>query len=265
MIAVRHRLQIRKRALASLDELWRQPNVVELIHYSCESFYDRKDGSSPRITSVAVRNLGTGQTVSFSIHLVAERRAYDLNAIQQHYNELERTMLDEFFQFVRYKAASKWLHWNMRDVNFGFAAIEHRYRVLGGEPAQIPDVNRVDLAWILVDVYGPNYVGNPRLTKLVEFNSISSKDFLSGAEEAAAFETRSYVKLHQSTLRKVEILATIATRAWDGTLLTNASRRDMYGTTIGGWIESITDHWLYKLLGFIGIVASIVGLATLAR
>lgn len=265
MAIVRHRMQVRHRAEHLLDELWRQPNVVELIHYSCESFYDRKDGSSPRITSIAVRNLGTGQTVSFSIHLVAERRGYDLEAIQEHYNGLEKIMLDEFFQFVRYKAASRWLHWNMRDVNFGFAAIEHRYRVLGGEPMQIPDVNRVDLAWVLLDTYGPHYAAHPRLTKLVELNAISNKDLLSGAEEAAAFETRSYVRLHQSTLRKVEILATVASRTWEGTLRTNARRMEMFGTSVGGWIESITDHWLYKLFGFIGIIASIIGLATLFK
>jgi len=38
-----------------------------VIHYSCESFYDRPNGASPRITSIAVRKLDSGQTLSFSI------------------------------------------------------------------------------------------------------------------------------------------------------------------------------------------------------
>ena len=45
-----------------------------VIHYSCESFYDRPEGQSPRITSIAVRRLDTGQTLSFSIYQVAERK-----------------------------------------------------------------------------------------------------------------------------------------------------------------------------------------------
>jgi hypothetical protein len=33
----------------------------------------------------------------------------------------------------------KYVHWNMRDVNYGFQAIEHRFRVLGGEPYIVED------------------------------------------------------------------------------------------------------------------------------
>ena len=256
---IRHRLQVRNRAAATLDEIWRQPSLVHLIHYSCESFYDRVDGTSPRITSIAVRNVGTGQTMSFSIHLIAERQKCKINEIPHQYDALERAMLGEFYEFVRQHLAYRWLHWNMRDVNFGFAAIEHRYKVLGGTPIVVPDANRTDLAWLLLDLYGADYAPNPRLEKLVELNSISKKDFLPGADEAAAFEKRAYVKLHQSTLRKVDVLASIAARAWDGTLKTNAKRAGMYGNAFAGWVESITDHWLYKVLGFVGILASILG------
>ena len=42
----------------------------------------------------------------------------------------------------------------MRDMNYGFKAIEHRYSVLGGEPYQIPDANKIDLARQLINCYG---------------------------------------------------------------------------------------------------------------
>jgi len=31
----------------------------------------------------------------------------------------------------------KWIHWNMRDVNFGFEAIVNRYKILGGKVIEI--------------------------------------------------------------------------------------------------------------------------------
>ena len=47
----------RRQARKDLSKLFADPKNVVVIHYSCESFYDRQDGSSPRVTSIAVRNL----------------------------------------------------------------------------------------------------------------------------------------------------------------------------------------------------------------
>jgi hypothetical protein len=255
----RNRLQRRRTALSTIDELFRQPSIVNCIHYSSEGFFDKQDGRSARITSIAVRNLASGHTDSFSIHLVAERSGIDIQGIEGQYDRLEKKMLDEFFEFVLYHSNFFWIHWNMRDVNFGFPAIEHRYRVLGGNPVLIPEARRVDLSVALYSIYGRGYIGHPRLQQLVEQNSITSIDFLSGADEAAAFASRSYVRLHQSTLRKVDIISNIAYRTWDGTLKTNAKWRDVYGSTIAGFVEAVSDHWFYKVLGFIGILASLIG------
>jgi hypothetical protein len=62
-----------KAALNSLNGLFADAANVWIIHSSCESFYDRPEGRSPRITSIALRKLDSAQTVSFSIHQVAER------------------------------------------------------------------------------------------------------------------------------------------------------------------------------------------------
>jgi hypothetical protein len=133
--------------------------------------------------------------------------------------------------------------------------------VLGGAPPPaLAEANLYDLASLLIDIYGPRYVPHPRLEKLVEINGISKQHFLTGAEEAEAFVQRDYVRLHQSTLRKVDLMHSIAERQWNGTLRTRASKRDQYGTTIGGWIEAVTDTWQYKLFGAIGIIVSIAGL-----
>jgi hypothetical protein len=77
----------------TLDQLFRDSANCWVIHYSCESFYDRPEGRSPRITSIAVRKLDTAQTLSFSIHRLAERRKIPFSDIEGHYDNLERAML----------------------------------------------------------------------------------------------------------------------------------------------------------------------------
>ena len=48
------------------SEIDLNPHNYLIIHYSCESFYDIKDGHTPRITSIAVYAYATAQTDSFS-------------------------------------------------------------------------------------------------------------------------------------------------------------------------------------------------------
>ncbi len=252
----RHRRRLEaKKDLANL--LAHSKNTV-IIHYSCESFYDRPDGASPRITSIAVRNLATGQTVSFSIHHVAERDHVARDQIEARYNDLEREMLDEFYKYVAEKKDSYWLHWNMRDTNYGFPAIAHRYRVLGGTPMDVHESNLYDFARLLISLYSPTYAGHPRLTMLMKMNSISDKDFLTGQTEADAFVQKDYVKLHQSTLRKVDVIGNIVNRLASGTLKTNARRLEIYGTTLGYFMELSRDHPVMAIITFLSSILGIV-------
>lgn len=238
-------------------------NVV-VIHYSCESFYDRANGSSPRITSIAARNLATGQTVSFSIHQIAERNGkLSAEGIAENYDNFEKEMLDEFYAYVEKHQNHTWLHWNMRDINYGFPALAHRYRVLGGKPVDIHESCLCDLARLLIGLYGVAYIGHPRLARLIERNAISDRDFLTGEAEATAFESREFVKLHQSTLRKVDILANIVERTANGTLKTNARLRDIYGGYLAFGIQVMRDHWIFSVIGILGAVASILALLRL--
>lgn len=255
-------LQRRRQARKDVDELMTHPGSVVVIHYSCESFYDRTSGTSPRITSIAVANLQSAQTTSFSIHQVAERLGKDLGRIEEHYDELEKIMLEGFYDYVHVHATYNWLHWNMKSINYGFQAIAHRYKVLGGSPFEIPEERLYDLARLLHDIYGEGYAPHPRLTTLVEKNRISDKDFLPGAEEAAAFERKEYVKLHFSTLRKVDILASIINKVDQGTLKTGTSWRQLYGLYPRALIEWLNEHWLIQfLLLLIGTIASVMQIA----
>jgi hypothetical protein len=242
------RLRRRKDVIQKMDRLLDTAQTALVIHYSCESFYDKTDGKTPRTTSIAVRNLSSGQTESFSIHHIAEERNAPFDQIHDQYDALERAMLDRYFEFVHTRQHYSWIHWNMRDANYGFAAIEHRYRVLGGEPVQIAEDRKFDLARALIDLYAVTYASHPRLESIMKKNKISDRDFMAGPEEARAFAEKQYVKLHQSTLRKVDVLANLFERASSRELRTNSSWREQHGFKPALLAELAKEHWLISLL-----------------
>ena len=246
--------------MRKLAELQRHEANAHIVHYSCEDFDERVDGSSPRITSLAIRNVDTERTRSFSIHQLAERHGVALGDIASHYDKLEKLMLDEFYEFVRNHQNDRWVHWNMRDTKFGFPAIEHRYRVLGGAPTEIDDSRKYNLASLLIDLFSPTYVKNPRLTELMKLNKISERDFLPGDAEAAAFANGEFVKLHHSTLRKVDNIANIYERTVNGTLKTNARCRDVYGGVLPYLVGHVQEHWGWVIFTLVAGIASIVSL-----
>lgn len=255
------RIRKRRRAKQAIAGIMEMPEQVIVIHYSCESFYDRPDGSSPRITSIAVRYLDSGQTTSFSIHQVAEREGYDLVSLESHYNQLERLMLDDFYDFVKTHQHFKWLHWNMRDSHFGFSAISHRYRTLKGQPIDIENSRLYDLSRLLIDIYGVDYIGHRRLENLVKRNNMTAKDFLNGEEEAVAFDSKDYVKLHFSTLRKVDVLAGIVERADNDSLQTNANWIGIYGSYPQAVFEFVQERWwIAAIVAVIAILSDIFGI-----
>lgn len=229
-------------------EIDRNPQNYLIIHYSCESFYDIKDGHTPRITSIAVYDYATAQTDSFSIHKMAEKTHVEIVDIESHYDELEKSMLDDFFEYAKEHGTYFWIHWNMRDMNYGFKAIEHRYSVLGGKPYKIPDTKKIDLARQLINCYGVGYAGHPRMEKILELNGIKAKDYLTGQQEADAFANREYVKLHMSTLRKVDVFANILNRAINNTLKVNSKWTEIYGLSIQGVFYFCRDTWWIQLI-----------------
>jgi len=114
-----HRIKNRRETLRRLREIDDRRDTTLVIHYSCESFFERPDGSTPRVTSIAVRNLASGQTESFSIHKVAELKKVPLAQITGHYNQLEKEMLDEFAEFLQRNSRRNCGAKHGRENNFG--------------------------------------------------------------------------------------------------------------------------------------------------
>ena len=246
-----------KRANQQLEAVFEPAEHTVLIHYSCESFYDRDDNPrSPRVTSIAVRNFDSGQTKSFSIHLVAERRGV-LDSIEQHYDQLEREMLEDFFQAVRERQYCKWLHWNMRDANYGFEALENRFKALGGVPsAVVAEDKRFDLSRMLVSIYGVGYIGHPRLENLMTKNSVTAPGLSHwqargrGIREQAVRKTAS---VHAAKGRCPGELN------WSSTCRRSENACDLWelnGRSVKAVGEWLREHWV------VGGIVAVLGLTT---
>lgn len=251
------RIDLMKDAKKNLESIKSKLSKTLVIHYSCESFLNIKDGKTPRITSIAIQNFETSQTESFSIHKVAEAKKYEFNTITDRYDELEKEMLDEYFVYIQSKNDHYFIHWNMRDINYGFSAIEHRYIVLGGNPYKISDSNKIDLSILLTILYGDKYISHGEFGKLISLikkNNITDRSLLNGKEEAEAFENGEYVKLHQSTLRKVNCISDILYKLLDNSLQTESTFMSRYGLHPKMLVFYLKDHWIMALITIVSIL-----------
>lgn len=289
---VRERSKCRKR----LNEIYDEAINAYVIHYSCESFY-APDSQSPlakstRVTCIAVRNLKSGQTKTWSIHKSAElcgqldrltamtkanaplasqpqglssEQAASIAQIIEILDPLELDMLKGYFSFLENHSDSSFVHWNMRDDTYGFSALEHRFRVLKGRPVILQDNKKFDLARELITLYGKRYASHTspngrkgRLMTVIELNKISDTDALQGAEEAAAFVNGEFMSLQQSTLRKVDVLANVFDRTHDKGLITSASFMDKYGVHPVALLEIAKNNPMVTGIIFLGGVLTTI-------
>lgn len=209
---------------AFIREVKKAPQIFYTIHYSCQSLYDDNEGLSPRITSIAITHYATGQAVSFSTHSIAEELRIGREDVLGNFDAVELQLLTGFYQFVRDRRDKYWVHWNMRNLTYGFEHLEHRYRALGGRDASvIPVERRLNLNDVLADRYGSGYAHHPKMKSLMELNGGIPRHFLEGKEEIQAFENKEFIRMHNSTLSKVGFLNSTIRKMVTGKLRT-ASR-----------------------------------------
>ena len=257
-----NRLAERQEGIDLLNEIIGKNVKALAIHYSCESFITTH-GRTPRVTSISIRNLRNDQSTSFSIHLQAQISKKDLNKItEEDYDSLEKEMLSCFYKFVKKHNTHKWVHWNMRNASYGFEAIKNRYKILGGRPNEIDNDLKYDLPIILSKIFTKNYEKHEpdgKLLNLVKRNNITNRDALTGKEEAEAFDQKCYLKLHMSTLRKVDIIYSIINHLKNESLEVQSNTIEIYGLSITGIIEIIRNSWL--LTGILTLASFIAGAA----
>lgn len=254
------RIKERSKSRALIDDLFQNSTRVYVVHYSCESFYENATGASIRVTSIAIRNLNSAQTKSWSLHKSAE--LLGVEDVPSNLDQLEREMLNGYFAFLKTHGDCRFIHWNMRDENYGFYALEHRYRVLKGTPFELQDDRKVDLARELISLYGRKYAPHQdskgrkgRIMSLAELNQVTDEDALTGKEEADAYVSGDYLKMHRSTLRKLDMFANFFDRAHHKKLKTKSSWLDRTGIHPVAIIEAAKIHPVFIAFIFLGGLA----------
>lgn len=238
------RLDERQQGLEKLNKLKNSRSKTLVIHYSCESFFNL-EGRTPRVTSICVKNRASGETKAFSIHLQAQFKHINLAlASVEDIDRLEKDMLSEFNAYVKKHNLHYWVHWNMRNASYGFEAIANRCRIVGGKAFSIEDELKFDMPDILGKIYTYNFVEHKpsgQLLNMSKLNAISTKDALTGKEEADAFEQKDYLKLHMSTMRKVEMIDRILNLLEQGSVKTKSKKNEVYGLSFLGMIEIVRN------------------------
>jgi hypothetical protein len=244
-------------------EIKKHPDRFYIIHYSSQSLYDEGlDGLSPRITSIVVMHFSSRQTASFAIHAEAELLGIPKEQVEARLDDIERALLQRFYDFVSDKDSKDkyWIHWNMRNLTYGFEHLAHRYhRLSGNEPPNIPVPMRLNLNDILKERYGPDYAGHPRLKSLMLMNGDLDTRFLEGAEEADAFKKMEFIRMNSSTISKVEFFRYVITQAQRGKLHTGGMRLVNH---LDRLLESRWARVLALIGSVIGITAVIIRVAT---
>lgn len=251
-----------KNARNQLGQLFDNQHSTWAIHYACEDLYNRID-RSPRVTAIAMCNLRTEESRSFSLHHTAESMGIAKDCIEENYDKIERRMLHDFFIWLQDHKDAFYLHWNMKSATYGFQAIEHRYRTLTQEkeqPYQVHHVQKTDLARLLQDIYGSEYIENPRFNNILEKNNCIPKGFIKGENEPIAFQEKRLLDIHNSTVDKARVICHIATQAQHKTLKTNTRWWQMQGGHAFALVKWVIDHPLWSvggtLIALVGLIIS---------
>jgi hypothetical protein len=85
------------------------------------------------------------------------------------------------------------------------------------------------------------------------------KPALTGKQEAEAFEQSNYLKLHMSTMRKVEIIDRILVELIKNSIKTKSKITEIYGLSIQGIISLVKDSPILILIW--SIIIFVIGAA----
>jgi len=243
-----------KKAKKQISTIIEKYENYRIIHYSCQSFSRVENGQSAIITSVAIYSCVSDTTVSFDIQSVAERLQIEYYDINKKIKQIETEMLKDFFDYIKQDRQLIYLHWNMRDSQYGFQALSNRFSVLTGKKPEyeIPVNNQLNIARLLEDYYGFNYVADPKMKNIVVRNpEIKPKFMLDGLEEANAFDEGRYNDLHKSTLSKVRLFNNILILTSDRKLKVSTSRLKAFGVSPQVIFEMVKETWWWGILTFI--------------
>lgn len=239
-----------------LKDVQSTPNDFYVIHYSSEHLFDTDiGGMTPRITSMCILHIGTGQTQSFAVHIAADNLNIPRNQVQNFYDQIENEMLRQMYDFMNTRLQNYWIHWNMHSSVFGFEHLAHRYQFLSGLVApNVPLAHRINLSDVLRKKYGSDYASHPQMISLMKLQGELPKHFLTGEQESQCFANGEYIRMHLSTISKVHFFSYAIRQANKGKLIT-VSR------SLVSRIDRLLENRWARFAAFIGTCLGLISWA----
>lgn len=251
-------VQDRKIAVRNLNKITEDPSKVLFVHYSESSTYDDDDygNISPIITSIVIKSLDGQIDKQFAIHLEADKADIPKDQIQDSYRELELRILKLYNDFVRRNLDCFWIHWDMKNIHFGFEAIKHRYEKIFEsleDYCEIPSNKKKNLRTIIEGMYGDDFVsGSDSLKALMLCNSDNIEDstYLSKDNESSQFENKNFIGVIKSVDIKVEFIKKATKKlSYKKLIVSNKNNYAVFVDTVN-----------HPIITFIGWLVGIIGL-----
>jgi hypothetical protein len=142
-----------------------------------------------------------------------------------HSDDPEKRLLEAYYRYIREAPDARYMHWNMHSADYGFTAIDNRYKYLFKEdpPYTVSKDMRYDLDSLIAVRYGPNYADHPKLATLGILNRHNKRYLLTGKEEADKFDSKDFGDIKRSTTEKAHLIAYLGRLFLDGNLATKTS------------------------------------------
>ena len=240
------------------------------VHYARQNCFEESYEKGPRVITITVMNAESEQTLTFSIKKCSEKYGCDFFDLEEkEKDKIEYDMLENFFKYVVANKNKTWLHWNMKNNNFGFYAINDRFRELGGVPYDFDENKLVNISDLLKRKYGTNFATDcvwngktmGKMYDIFMLNNISDSSILNGEQEIKEYILKNILAVEQSVIGKLKAFKLIVERAADNVLVTRGNiLRDVYGFGISGIAQYIQDNAILALLFAIfgSIIATII-------
>ena len=257
----------RRLATSNLKKLTEDPSKVLFIHYSQSNTFDDDDdygNISPIITSIVVKSLNGQIDQQFAIHFEADKADIPIDEIQYSYRDLELRILKAFNDFVKRHRECNWIHWDMKNIHFGFEAIKHRHEKIFGDLKnynEIPINNKKNLRDIIEGMYGESFVNGPDTLKtLLTCNSgnIDNNTYLGSNVESTEFEHKNFTNVIKSVDLKVDFIKNATKKLISRKLVVlNKNRYAVFVDTV--------NHPIFTFIGWVATIAAfIIGIIALA-
>lgn len=255
----------RKIAVKNLKNITKNSSKVLFIHYSASNTFDDDDygNISPIITSIVIKSLDGRIDKQFAIHLEADKADIPIDQIQDSYRELELRILKLYNNFVKRHLDCFWIHWDMKNIHFGFEAIKHRYEKIFenlNEYCEIPNNKKRNLRDILEGMYGENFVKTTDTFKglmLCNSKNIEDPNYLSSVDESQQFENKNFISVIKSVDLKVDFIKKSTKKLVNKKLI--VSSKNNYAIFV-----DMVDHPIFTFIGWIvGLIGLLIAIFTL--